>query len=236
MVLLTLASSFVACSTLQSASTERVETNSKSISLSEYIALWSSEGKPTTIDDTRAESFTELVKWIEEQDASNVINLNFICTHNSRRSHMSQLWAQAAAYHFGHNNIKTYSGGTKATAFNPRAVLALQQHGFQIEESGEVLEEKNIIYTTSFADHPSIQSFSKKYNDSYNPQSQFAAIMVCSNADKSCPLVTGADFRLAIPYVDPKVSDNTPKEEATYFAKSEEIGKEMVWLMSQISD
>ena len=31
------------------------------------------------------------------------IRLNFICTHNSRRSHLSQIWAQAMAFHF---NIK----------------------------------------------------------------------------------------------------------------------------------
>ena len=48
-----------------------------------------------------------------------IIALNFICTHNSRRSHLSQVWAQALAHHVGINTINCYSGGTEATALFP---------------------------------------------------------------------------------------------------------------------
>ncbi len=58
--------------------------------------------------------------------------LTFICTHNSRRSHLSQIWAQVAAEYYGLDGVETYSGGTEATAFNPRAVAAMQRCGLKI--------------------------------------------------------------------------------------------------------
>jgi hypothetical protein len=36
-------------------------------------------------------------------------------------------------------------------------------------------------------------------------------------------------------YVDPKVSDNSPKERATYDERSRQIAREMFFLMSQVS-
>ena len=60
--------------------------------------------------------------------------------------------------------------------------------------------------------------------------------MVCSSADASCPFVEGAAVRVSLPYLDPKVSDGTPEEAATYRAKSEEIGRELVWLMRTVAE
>ena len=72
----------------------------------------------------------------------------------------------------------------------------------------------------------------RRYAHEANPQQEFAAVMVCSRADKGCPLVSGASIRVAIPYIDPKLSDGTDQEAETYLAKSEEIGREMMYLMS----
>ena len=33
------------------------------------------------------------------------IRLNFICTHNSRRSHLAQVWAQTMAEYFNYKNV-----------------------------------------------------------------------------------------------------------------------------------
>ncbi len=158
------------------------------------------------------------------------INLTFICTHNSRRSHISQIWAQTAAEYYGIPNIKCYSGGTEATAFNPRAVKAMQKAGFKIEKKDDSV---NPVYHVSYSDEKEpVECFSKVYSDEYNPQKDFAAIMTCSDADENCPVVFGAEARFPIRYDDPKEFDNTELEEAKYDERVEQIGSEMLYLFS----
>lgn len=203
-----------------------------------HLDAWTADGKPATIDEVREGSYAALADWIAERRAKGEpAHLLFVCTHNSRRSHMGQLWAAAAAAHAGLDHVQTWSGGTEATAFNPRSVRALSTHGFQIEDTGERAPtgKNNVIYRTSLGQGvPEITGFSKVYSHAANPSSGFAAIMVCTSADAACPYVDGADLRVSVPFVDPKVSDGTPEEEATYLAKSEEIGRELAWLMAQV--
>ena len=54
----------------------------------------------------------DLTKYIQLRIAQNKkVCLTFICTHNSRRSHLSQVWAQSIAHHFLIKNINlTYQG------------------------------------------------------------------------------------------------------------------------------
>lgn len=160
--------------------------------------------------------------------------LTFVCTHNSRRSHMSQIWAQTAAYYYGIAGVETYSGGTEATAFNARAVKAMQEAGFTINtrEQGE-----NPVYEVTFADDaPAIIAFSKTYDAEGNPQEDFAAIMTCSQADQNCPFIPGASLRISIPYEDPKDFDGTPQEEEQYAARCHQIAREMFYLFSQVNE
>ena len=74
--------------------------------------------------------------------------------------------------------------------------------------------------------------FSKKYADKTNPQEKFAAILVCSSADKGCPVVFGADARFAIPFDDPKSFDDTPQESEKYLERCRQIAREMFFVMS----
>jgi len=160
-------------------------------------------------------------------------SLLFICTHNSRRSHMSQIWAQVAANYYGLKNVKTYSGGTEATAFNIRAVDALKRAGFQITKTSE---DKNPIYNVRYNDtDTALYAFSKKYNDAANPQSNFCAIMTCSQADKTCPLISGQSMRIALPYEDPKFFDGTPDESKMYDIRCKQIATEMFYVFSIIN-
>ena len=160
-------------------------------------------------------------------------SLLFICTHNSRRSHMSQIWAQVAANYYGLKNVKTYSGGTEATAFNIRAVDALKRAGFQIIKTSE---DKNPIYNVRYNDtDTALYAFSKKYNDAANPQSNFCAIMTCSQADKTCPLILGQSQRVALPYEDPKFFDGTPDESKMYDVRCKQIATEMFYVFSIIN-
>lgn len=158
--------------------------------------------------------------------------LNFICTHNSRRSHISQLWAQACAAYYQINSVHCYSGGTEATAFNPRAVNAMREAGFRIIPTDQ---SDNPRYEVRFSNsHPALIAFSKVYSDPFNPASHFAAIMTCSHADENCPLVIGAEKRISLPFNDPKDFDGTPMEAEKYRERVLEIGMEISYAFSMI--
>jgi hypothetical protein len=159
--------------------------------------------------------------------------LTFVCTHNSRRSHMSQIWAQVAASYYDLANITTYSGGTEATAFNPRAVEALKRAGLTLKKT---TEGDNPIYHVFYsATSPPLTSFSKVYNSAPNPKKGFVAVMTCEQADKNCPNVEGSALRVAIPYVDPKAQDGTGKEVEAYNQCSRKISREMLYMMSEVN-
>jgi arsenate reductase len=181
----------------------------------------------------RKETLKELTKFVQEKiNANKPAYLNFICTHNSRRSHLSQLWAQAAAHYYGVKNLFCFSGGTEATAFNPRVVKAMQEVGFDISKAKD---GENPVYEVRFASEAApIIAFSKKYDDPFNHNKDFAAIMTCSRADENCPLVLGASGRIALTYDDPKEFDSTPLEAAKYSERVHQIGREMLYAFSQV--
>ena len=160
------------------------------------------------------------------------IRLNLICTHNSRRSHLSQVWAQTAAAHYGIKNVFCYSGGTEATAMFPMAAKILTKQGFQIKT---IAEGNNPVYAIKYSEnaHPII-GFSKTFDDDFNPQSEFAAILTCSSADQGCPFIAGAEVRIPITFEDPKAFDNTPKQAEKYEERSVQIATEMFYVFSQI--
>jgi arsenate reductase (thioredoxin) len=185
----------------------------------------------SAISSERKETLAELAGYIRKKlDNNEEIRLTFICTHNSRRSHISQIWAQVAADYYKIKKVKCYSGGTEVTAFNPRAVKAIQRAGFTVTSSDN---SDNPIYEVSYApEGKSLQAWSKKYDDVLNPVKGFAAIMTCSDADEKCPFVAGADFRLPLPYIDPKIADDTSEEIKTYNERVAQIAIEMFYLFS----
>ena len=185
------------------------------------------------IDSKRVATLKEAAAFIRNRtDEGKPSDLTFICTHNSRRSHLSQLWAQTAAVYYGLTNVTTYSGGTEATACNPRTVSALRRAGFSIVKSAN---GTNPVYLAQISENRApVRMYSKVYSAEGNPQHDFAALFSCDQADASCPLVKGAALRLPVLFVDPKVSDNTPAETATYDERSRQIAREMFYLMSAV--
>lgn len=160
--------------------------------------------------------------------------LVFICTHNSRRSHLAQIWAQVAAEYYGLEQVQTYSGGTEATACNLRTVQALRRAGLEIVAT---TNGNNPRYLVQYAENRlPIEVFSKVYDAAPNPANGFAAMMCCADVDEECPVVHGAELRVPLHYVDPKASDGTPQEAATYDQRSEQIGREMFYLFAQVAD
>lgn len=187
-----------------------------------------------SILEERKKLLQPLVDYIQHKVSDNKeVRLNFICTHNSRRSHVSQVWAQTMAFYFGIKNVYCYSGGTEATAMFPKVAETLQHQGFAIQKLSET---DNPIYAIKFDQnqHPII-SFSKTYFDDFNPKTNFGAIMTCNNADEGCPMVFGAEARFPIKYDDPKAFDDTPLMNEKYAERSLEIASEMYYVFSQIN-
>jgi arsenate reductase (thioredoxin) len=184
------------------------------------------------IPEERRAELKQLADYIRAQkDSAQPVQLTFICTHNSRRSHLGQIWAAAAASFYGVDGVETFSGGTEATAFNPRAVAAVKRAGFVIDSAiGE-----NPRYRVHLREGDAgLVCFSKKYDDAANPQKDFAAIMTCSQADAECPYIPGAQFRLSLPYNDPKEADGTPQETERYNERCRQIGREMMYAFSLV--
>lgn len=186
-----------------------------------------------TISDERKETLQPLIDFIQEKHSNQQdIRLNFICTHNSRRSHLSQVWAQTAAAYFNIKNVFCYSGGTEATALFPMAAKTLAETGFQIKT---ISEGNNPVYSIKYSEnnHPII-GFSKTYDDDFNPVSEFAAILTCSSADKGCPFIAGAEKRIPVMFEDPKAFDNTPQQAEKYMERSNQIATELIYVFSKI--
>ena len=165
-------------------------------------------------------------------DSNQEIRLNFICTHNSRRSHLSQIWTQTMAFHFNIKNVFCYSGGTEATAMFPKVAETLTNQGFEIQKISDI---ENPVYAVKFDENQhSIICFSKTYFDEFNPKTNFSAIMTCNNADEGCPIVFGAEVRFPIKYDDPKAFDGTELMNEKYAERSLQIASEMYYVFSQI--
>lgn len=186
-----------------------------------------------SITEERKTVLQPLADYIQSKSKANqTVRLNFICTHNSRRSHLSQIWAQTMAFHFGIKSVYCYSGGTEATVMFPKVAETLENQGFQIQM---LSDNANPVYAVKYAENEApIICFSKKYSNDFNPKKEFGAIMTCNNADEGCPLVIGAEGRFPIKYDDPKSSDNTPEQTQIYTERSLQIATEMFYVFSQI--
>ncbi|MGK0427903.1 MAG: arsenate reductase [Ulvibacter sp.] len=187
-----------------------------------------------SISEERKKTLQLLIDFIQfKANANEEIRLNFICTHNSRRSHLSQVWAQVLAFHFNIKNVFCYSGGTEATALFPMVAKTLENTGFEIET---ISENKNPIYSIKYSEnqHPII-GFSKKFDDNFNPKSEFAAILTCSHADQGCPFIAGAEKRIPVTFEDPKAFDNTPQQAEKYQERSLQIATELMYVFSKIN-
>lgn len=187
-----------------------------------------------TIPADRKAALDRVADYIRERlSRSEPANLTFVCTHNSRRSHLAQIWAQVAAEYYGLNAVQAFSGGTEATAFNPRAVAAIERCGLKVGVDDPNASNPRYSVYSSDSSSPQI-CFSKTFGDPPNPGSGYCAVMTCSEADDACPLVMGCDLRMPIRYEDPKVADNTDFETQRYDERAAQICTEMLYMMSRV--
>ncbi len=185
-----------------------------------------------SISQERKEILETFIQFLKKRKRDKIINIQFICTHNSRRSHLSQIWSQTIANYFNLSNIHCYSGGTEETAVFPQIVETLKCNGFEIKP---ISQGENPIYSIKYGiNSKPIIGFSKKIENHFNPVSDFVAIMTCSQADKECPIVKGATVRFSIPFEDPKLFDDTVQQQEKYMERSIQIATEMYYIFSQI--
>lgn len=193
------------------------------------------ESQRETIPSERRDQLKSVAEYVRKKiDVGQTAKLIFICTHNSRRSHLSQIWARVAAEYYRLTGIETYSGGTEGTAFNPRAVSAIERAGLRVETDDA--KASNPRYKVFCSDEiPPQICFSKVFDAAPNPTEDYCAVMTCSQADEACPIVIGCDLRAPIRYEDPKVADDTPMESERYDERSRQICTEMLYMMSLVA-
>jgi arsenate reductase len=185
------------------------------------------------ISAERKNLLNKISNYIQQKKDGNLpIQLMYVCTHNSRRSHFGQIWAAVASEFYAIENVSTFSGGTEATAFNVNAINALKGLEFEIQAKDET---KNPIFEVKFSEfsNPTI-CFSKVYDDAFNPTTNFAAIMTCSDAEENCPFIPGVELRIGTTYDDPKEFDGTDLQDSKYKERSLQIALETLYVFSLI--
>lgn len=186
-----------------------------------------------TIPSDRKVILSQLATYIQQQKTAQLpIQLNYICTHNSRRSHLGQIWAAVAANHYSISNVHTFSGGTESTSLNANIINALISTGFEVKIGDESSNPKVHIH---FSQDHFVTCFSKVFDHEVNPKTGFAAIMTCSDAEQNCPFIPGVDIRIATTYNDPKAFDGTPQEAEKYMERSNQIALETLYAFSLVN-
>lgn len=191
------------------------------------------------IDKEHQQAANELARWIAKHAAGDKqLGVTIICTGNSRRSMLGSVLGNLAAAYWGLPRVKFYSGGTAPTAFNPRTIKTLEQLGVKITPTGADAApgkggERNPIYQVRWGEHAGVDEFSKLFADKQNPQRDFAAVLVCDEADAACPVVDGAALRISAPFFDPKAYDGTPLETAKYAERRDDMGRMLLSALMQ---
>jgi protein-tyrosine phosphatase/arsenate reductase len=187
-----------------------------------------------SIPTLRKEILQKIADYVSDRKPQNLpVQLVYICTHNSRRSHLGQIWSAVAACYYNIDDVKTYSGGTETTAFHPNAIKALQSQGFVISTEQN---SNNPLYKVEYASNGYTRCFSKVYDDDMNPKSEFAAIMTCSDAEENCPFIPGVEFKIGTTYEDPKAFDGTAEQDFKYQERSLQIALECLYVFSLVKN
>jgi arsenate reductase len=185
-----------------------------------------------SISEDRKMLLEKISNYIQvKKESKQAVHLMYVCTHNSRRSHFGQIWASVAAHYYQIKDVHTYSGGTEATAFHPNAIKALESSGFVVTSDSM---SANASFTVRFGLEETTTCFSKVYDDNFNPHSNFAAIMTCSDADENCPFIPGVELRVGTTYDDPKAFDGSVQQDQKYLERSNQIALECLYVFSRI--
>jgi arsenate reductase (thioredoxin) len=187
----------------------------------------------SSIPEERKQILQKISQFVKKKsNEGKPVELIYVCTHNSRRSHLGQIWGKTAAAYYGIEHLNTYSAGTEATAFNPNAIKALHKAGFKINKDAE---SKNPYYSVMYSDDQQpLMCFSKTYEDASIPTEGLCAIMTCNHADGNCPFIPGTELRISCPYSDPKAFDGTSQQDEKYNERCKQIATENLYIFSLV--
>lgn len=214
-----------------------VESSELAPKLAEHMARIASQTGQVKPDHKEASE--KLGEWIAgHYKAGQPLHVTIICTGNSRRSMLGSVMGNASAAFQGMPEVRFHSGGTTPSAFNKRTIASLKRVGVVIEPTGENGSKgpaggDNPKYLVRWGNsdqtsHLQMVEFSKHYRDQVNPQTGFAAVLVCTEADGACPTVAGASARIPAPFEDPKKFDDTSDEASRYDERRDDIARFMM--------
>ena len=156
------------------------------------------------MDDKLNSFFSEINKYIPEKDKKthldiiiseikegliNTNNIIFLCTHNSRRSQLCQIWGYILAKIYKVDLIFN-SAGSEKTEVHENIFYCLSYLGIKAENNKVIF--KDLI----------INLHSKTLNEI--KEDKFIAIMTCSDTEKSCPTDPRSIKNIKMFYEDPK--------------------------------
>ena len=119
-----------------------------------------------------------------------------------------------------------------ATECHPNTIAALKHIGFEIK--CEDISATNPIYHVYYNENDFIACYSKANTDESIPQTDFIAVMTCSDSDDNCPLVPGAKKRFSTTYDDPKEFDERENPVPHYVERSLQIASEILYTFQQL--
>jgi len=148
-------------------------------------------------------------------------NIVFLCTHNSRRSQLCQVWGIILSKIYN-IDLKFNSAGTEKTEVNKNILYCFSHIGLEVKGNKIIYEDLSI-------------SLHSKLLDEIQPN-KFISIMTCSDAEKSCPSDSRSIKNISMTYQDPKVFDYKEKEKDEYLKTSKLIAKELNYVLKKLVD
>lgn len=186
------------------------------------------------IPDSSKMKLIEAGKYIISRlEEGNEARISFVCEHNSRMSHLGQIWTRMATLYYEIENIESFSGGTTPTYVNHRILNALDHTGFKISETGMAGHGPKYLLDSGNPEN-AFEIFSKRYDHHMNPDTAYIAVSLCYNTEECCPISGGADLQLSMPYEDLQPWDNTPSESVRYDEQCRIIARDMFYMIDYV--
>jgi protein-tyrosine-phosphatase len=163
---------------------------------------------------------------VRNLEARGQLTLVFGCTHNSRRSILSEVWAHVALAGV-HPRLRALSAGSDPQGVAPGTLGALARAGFTISAD----EQRGWVAT---AGDLRLALRSKRFADLELSDVGFGLVVNCSVLDESCPTVPGSFFRTPLIFDDPRAADGTLSADAAYDRCCAEIARTQFALADEV--
>ena len=166
--------------------------------LAQYIEARTTEfGLVETDRRLRLDAIASYVRSkVRQQRAASLL---FLGRHNSRRSHLAQVWAQTVAAWCEVGVVISYSAGVQPTRLAPAAVDALRRAGFVVDLG----QDPSTAKVSFRADAPPMICYAKDYEALQVPQRNWCAVSVDAGVAAGFPALDEAEERVVLPLEDP---------------------------------